>query len=209
MIAVISRAGVTSKAGLRTATPSGASWTPPMWVTSAGGALLDGDGAAVGQGKVDGRGRRGDVEGESVLPGQHRHRVGADLVGGVAVGGDAVGADDDAVDLALAHQVAGHVVADQRHRDAVALQLPGGQPRPLQPGAGLVGEDRDLLAGLDRGADHAEGGAVAGGGQGPGVAVGEDAGTVRDQLLRRGRPAPGCGARPRRRSPAPRPAGAA
>ena len=32
--------------------------------------------------------------------GEHRQRVGADLVGGVAVGGDAVGADDDQVDLA-------------------------------------------------------------------------------------------------------------
>ena len=45
------------------------------------------------------------------------------------------------------------------------LQLPGGEPRALQERAGLVGEDAQRLPGSTRGADHAERGAVAAGGQ--------------------------------------------
>ena len=101
-------------------------------------------------------------------------RVGADLVGDVAVGGDAVGADDDGLDASLAHERAGHVVADDGGGDVVVQQLPGGEAGALQEGAGLVGEDVDLVAALDGGADDAEGGAVAAGGEGAGVAVGED-----------------------------------
>ncbi len=134
----------------------------------------------------------GDVEGEAVLAGQHRHRVGADLVGGVAVGGDAVGADDDAVDLPLAHQVAGHVVADQRDRDVRRCCSSQAVSRaPCSKGRVSSARTAHLLARLDRRADHPEGGAVAGGGQGPGVAVGEDARLRRESAARRVCPWPG------------------
>ena len=64
----------------------------------------------------------------------------------------------------------------------VLEQLPRGEPRPLEPGSGLVGEDGLHLAEANGGADDAEGGAVAGGGEGPGVAVGEDARLGRQQF---------------------------
>ena len=101
-------------------------------------------------------------------------RVGSDLVGGVAVGGDAVGSDDDGLDAALAHEGAGHVVAEDGGGDVVVEELPGGEAGSLEVGAGLVGEDVDLVAALDGGADDSEGGSVAAGGEGSGVAVGED-----------------------------------
>ena len=130
--------------------------------------------APSGGAQIDGRQRRGDVERDVVLARQHGDAVGADLVGGVAVGGDAIGADDDEVDLALAHQRRAHVVGDDGRVDAVAHQLPRGEPRALQERPRLVGEHRDRLAGLDRAADDAERRAVAGRRQRAGVAVGQD-----------------------------------
>ena len=105
---------------------------------------------------------------------QHRDRVGADLVRDVAVRGDAVGADDHQ-SIWPRRMRRRHVVGDDGGLDAVAHQLPGGQPRALQERPRLVGEHRDPLALLDRRADHAERGAVAGGRERAGVAVREDA----------------------------------
>ena len=61
------------------------------------------------------------------------------------------------------------------------MQLPGGEAGALEEGAGLVGEDVDLVAALDGGADDAERGAVAAGGEGAGVAVGEDGAFLREK----------------------------
>ena len=57
---------------------------------------------------------------------------------------------------------------------------------PCRNGPGLVGEDGHALARLDRTTNHAERGAVAGGRQGAGIAVGEDARFVRHDARRRG-----------------------
>ncbi len=76
---------------------------------------------------------------------------------------------------------AGHVVAEDGGGDVVVQQLPGGEAGALEVGAGLVGEDVDLVAALDGGADDAEGGAVAAGGEGAGVAVGEDGAFLREE----------------------------
>ena len=109
-------------------------------------------------------------------PGQHRHRVGADLVGHVAVGGHTVGAHHHRVHAPLLHHVAGHVVGDERHRHLLLAQLPCGEPGALEEGPGLVHEHLfDGLARLLHGAQHPQRGAVTRGGQGTGVAVGEDA----------------------------------
>src|SRR5437879_13704232 len=51
--------------------------------------LLDGNGGARGNGRVDGRERRRHIEGNAVMTSEHGHRVSPDLVGGVAVGRDA------------------------------------------------------------------------------------------------------------------------
>ena len=74
--------------------------------------------------------------------------------------------------------MAGHVVGDEGGGDVVLLQFPDGEARALQERAGFVGEDVDALAGFDGRADDAEGGAVAGGGERAGVAVGEDGAAI-------------------------------
>src|SRR5215204_4630366 len=135
-------------------------------------ALFDGNLVAGGEREVNGRDGRGDVEGDVMLARQHRHHVGADLVGRVAVGGDAVGSDDDAVYLAPLHHVTGHVVGDDGDGNLVLLRLPRGETCALKEGACLVGDDGDTFAGVARAAHHAEGGAVvARGGERARVAV--------------------------------------
>ena len=76
-----------------------------------------------------------------MLAGDDGDAVGSDLVGDVAVGGDAVGTDDDGVDLALAHEAGGHVVAEDGGGDVVVHQLPRGETRALEEGAGFVSID--------------------------------------------------------------------
>ena len=181
MMAVISSCGVTSKAGFQTATPSGAVRVPPTWVTSSGARSSMGIALAVGERWIDRGEGGGDVEGDPVRPGEDRQAVGPDLVGRIAVGGDPVRPDDDQIDLPLLHQKSRHVVRDQRAGDPLPQELPGGQPRPLEDGAGLVGVHMDLLPLFGGRPDHAERRPVTGGGERPGVAVGEDPGPVRDQ----------------------------
>ena len=178
---VTSAAGVTSNAGLTTATPSGAQRSPRKPVTSAAARSSIGIDAAVGHVPVDRRERRGDVERDAVARGEHRQRVGADLVRDVAVGGDAVGADDDQIDLAALHQVPGHVVGDQRDRDRFLHHLPGGEPRALQERPRLVGDHGDALACIAGRAHDAQRRAVTGRRERAGVAVGHDARPVAHQ----------------------------
>ena len=97
----------------------------------AGIALFDGDFPAVGQRKVEGAGRRGDVEGYLVHGGQLRHAVGADFVGHVAVGGDPIGAGHHRLHSPLPHHYRGHRIADQGDLDPALLKLPGSQPGAL------------------------------------------------------------------------------
>ena len=156
--------------------------TPPSVVTSSGARSSMGMASPSGRREIDGGARRDDVEGDAVCVRQDREAVGADLVGDVAVGGDAVGADEDRADAGAAHHVRGHVVGDQRQRDAGALQLPGGEARALQHGARLVHVDVEALAGLVGDEDRRERGAHAGGGERAGVAVGQQRVAVGDQL---------------------------
>ena len=204
MIAVTYFAGVTSNAGLRTCAPSGVSRAAPTCVTSR--SLRSSIGIPLPSGVLRsiGRERRGHVERDAVLLGQHGHAVGADLVRHVAVGGDAVGADDHQIDLTEPHHRAGHVVGDDRRVDAVLDELPRREPRALQKRARLVGQHGDLLALLGGRADDAERRAVAGGRQRPGVAVRQDLSPIQAPGSRRARPSPGSSARPRRESSAPR-----
>ena len=106
--------------------------------------------------QIDGRKRCGDVERDAVAFGEDGDHIRADLIGDVAVCGDAVGADDDGVNAALFHDVAAHVVGDQRDGNVVLHQFPSGQPRTLQIRPRFVGDDGDDLALIDRSANHAE-----------------------------------------------------
>ncbi len=112
---------------------------------------------------------------------EHGDHIGADLVGDIAVGGYPVGADDDRIDLAAGHQVTGHAVGDQCHRDAILREFPRGQPRALQERARFARDDGHALARRHRGADHAERGSVPGGRERPGVAMGQHPRPVVDQ----------------------------
>src|SRR5207245_829019 len=107
---------------------------------------------------------------------QRGERIAVRRAGDAALGddgGDIAGrADDDATDAARGEQRSGGHVGEERDGNVVLKELPRRQARALQPGARLVGEDGDSLPLLDRGADDAERGAVAGGGEAAGVAVG-------------------------------------
>src|SRR4029434_4124915 len=84
-------------------------------------ALFDGNIRACWGGAVNSRERCSHIKRNMVLFGQHRQAVGTDLVGSIAIGSDAVSAYDDQVNLPGMHEIAGHVVRDQRHGDAVTL----------------------------------------------------------------------------------------
>ncbi|HEV2871054.1 MAG TPA: hypothetical protein VG409_06485, partial [Actinomycetota bacterium] len=173
MKAVIRVAGVTSKAGFQTAAASGGQAGPGDRADLGGRALLDLDGGAAGGLGVEAGQRPDHVEGDAVGPGQHGQAVGADLVGGVAVGGHPVAADQHGVDQAAGHGRAGGGVGHHRDRDAGGDQLPGGEAGALEQRPGLGGQHLDRLPGRRLGVDDPEGGAEPGGGQAPGVAVGE------------------------------------
>ena len=106
---------------------------------------------------------------------QDCHAAGADFVGGVPVGGHPVAAHEAGLDPAVLHHHGGHVVADQRHVHPGPVELVAGEAGALEEGAGLAGKDPDAHSPLRRQQEGALGGAVAGGSQGPGVAVGEHA----------------------------------
>jgi hypothetical protein len=138
-------------------------------------ALLDRDLAdAIGDPPVDARRRGGDVERDTVRPGRQRVRVGADLVADVAACGGAVGADQHQVDEPALHQVPAGAVDDDGERDPHLVELPGGQPRALVAGAGLVDPDVDRDAALDRLVDPRQRRPVVDRGEPARVAVGED-----------------------------------
>src|SRR5712692_11919415 len=91
-----------------------------------GGAFFDGNVLAVGDGKIEGGDRGGDVEGDVVLFRKHGHLVGADFVGGVPVGDDAVPAGDDGADFSGFEEMPDHIVGDKRQRNAALVEFPGG-----------------------------------------------------------------------------------
>ena len=114
---------------------------PPRLATSSAARSSIGISRAARDRVVDRRGGRDDVAGHAVRAREHRERVRADLVGGVAVVRDAVGAEHDGVDEPAREQLPGGDVGDQRVRDAVLGQLPGGQAGSLQQRARLVDPD--------------------------------------------------------------------
>ena len=138
-------------------------------------ALLDRDPGAVRSRAVERRRRRDDVERDLVVRGEHGERVCPDLVRRVAVSGDPVGAGDDEVDLAARHERAGGGVGDDGVRDPDPLELPRGEARALEERPRLVDENALEQPALGCGAERADRGAVAAGGEAAGVAVRERA----------------------------------
>ncbi len=114
-MAETSAAGVTSNAGFRAGNRA---------VTSAGSRSSIGMSAPEAVGRVERRRRRDDDERQIVVGGEHRQRVGADLVRGVAVRGDAVGAGDDHVDLPARHERCRRAVRDHGVRDPERPRAP-------------------------------------------------------------------------------------
>ena len=137
-------------------------------------ALLDRDGGAVGRREIHGAGRGADVERDAVTGREDGQGVGPDLVRRIAVRRDPVRPDEDDVHLAAGHQVARGHVGDERVRDAGLGQLPGGQPRALEIGPGLVDPDVDGPVGVVGRLDDPERGPELAAGQRPRIAVGQD-----------------------------------
>ena len=67
------------------------------------------------------------IEGNAVVEGGERLEIGADFVADIAACSGPVSAGDAEIDLPVLHQVTAHIIDDNRMRDAVAVQLPGGQ----------------------------------------------------------------------------------
>ena len=132
--------------------------------------------------EIEGRRRRGDVERHAVLFREHRDRIGSDLVGDVAVRSDPVRPHDHEIDVAGSHEMARHVVGDERDVDAVLHATP--RPSGAHPGERVGSRPRRrriFLPDFDRGAHDAEGGAVTRRRESSRVAVRQDPGSVRDE----------------------------
>src|SRR5580692_2517306 len=134
-------------------------------------AALDRDRRAALDLPVDRRRGQRDVERDVVVARRQRLQVGADLVRDVAAGRRAVGADNAEIDEALAHQLAAGIVDDDRMRDAVLAELPGGQAGALVARTGLVDPDMDRDALIVGAVDRGERGAPVDGGEPPGIAM--------------------------------------
>jgi len=139
-----------------------------------GGALFDVDVGTCWGILVNGGGGGADVEGDAVVSGEDGNAGGADFVGDVAVGGDAVTADEDGVDPTILHDGGCHVVADERDIHASGTEFVGGETCALEEGARFVGVDFEVIAFLVSEVHDGGCGAVFGGGELSGVAVGEE-----------------------------------
>ena len=92
---------------------------------------------------------------------EYRDHVRSDLVRDIAVCSDAIAADDDCVHAAFLHDVTTHVVSDERDRDVVLHQLPGGEASTLKIWTSLIGDHRNMFALIDCTSDHTERGVRA------------------------------------------------
>ena len=142
-----------------------------------GGALFDVDVGTCWGVHVNGGGGGADVEGDTVVFGEDGDAGGADFVGDIAVGGDAVTANEDGVDPAVFHDGGCHVVADECDVHAGGTEFVCGETCALQEGACFVGIDFEVVAFLVAEVHDGGCGAVFGGGELSGVAVGEESHT--------------------------------
>ena len=160
MIAVISSAGVTSKAGLKNSTPSGAVWRAeavgdfaPSRCSIGICAPVASDRSMVLVGAATKNGMR-----------KCRARIATPsvpiLLATSPLAAMRSAPTMTASHLPLLHHRRGHVVADHGDGDAVLLQLVGGDAAALQQRAGLVGEDVEPHALLGADVDRGQGRAV-------------------------------------------------
>ena len=143
--------------------------------------FFNGNGSTIRDRQVDGGQWARHIERDVVALRQHSHHVGPNLVGHIPIGRHAVRADHDRIDFTPAHQVTGHVVGDQRHRDFFLHHLPSRQARALQKWAGLIGNHRNALACLHSRANDTQRRAVPGCRQGARIAMRQNPGAVNQQ----------------------------
>ena len=146
-----------------------------------GRAFLDRDIDSAGRRQVECRQGRGHVEGNRVCAREHGERIRPDLVRHVAIGRNPIRANHDRIDLATRHHGAGRPVRDQRKRNPLACQLPGGEARALQERPRLGGDDTLQLARIRGRSNDTECSPVAPGGQSTRIAVREEARAGLDQ----------------------------
>lgn len=116
-----------------------------------------------------------------MIVGEDGEVVGSDFVGRITISSDAIGTSDDHADAIFAHDLGGHVVADDGDVDARGGQFVGGEARALQEWARFVSEDVEFEVVLVGDIHGRGGGADTAGGQCACVAMGEyaDAGMIR------------------------------
>ena len=139
-----------------------------------GGALFDVDVSTCWGVHVNGRTGGAYVEGNAVVLGEDGNTRCANLVGDVAVGGDTVTADEDGINPAVFHDGGCHVVTDEGDIHAGGTEFVGSEACALQERACLVGVDFKVVAFLVSEIHDGGCGAVFGGGELSGVAVGEE-----------------------------------
>ena len=210
MIALMSSAGVTSKAGLKTGDAAGAVCAAADAAHLGGIALLDDDGGAPWRwwdrwsrrarprrtGCRDGGRARPDRRCRSCWPCRRWRRSGRRPVTTRSTSPRFI------TKAAATSEMSRWGMPSRTSSHAVSRE-------PCMTGRVSSTHTSASLPSLVRRADHAEGRAVSGRGQRAGVAVGQDARLRRHERPRRGRPSRGWRPRPRRGSPAPPRAGAA
>src|SRR6516164_5552206 len=128
-------------------------------------APLDRDCVATLNLPVDGRRGECHIERDVVVAGGQRLCIGADLVRDIAARGGAIGANNTQVYEPFAHHVAGGVVDDDRVRDTMLGELPGGEPGALVARPRLVDPNMNRNAVVMRAVDRSERGSPIDGGQ--------------------------------------------
>lgn len=102
----------------------------------------------VSNGPVDRCGRQCDIEGNAVVVCGEGFEVGPYLVRNVAAARCSVGACNHNIDHAVLHQMAARIVDDQRVRNIIGRQLPGGELRALIARPGFIDPDVNVHATL-------------------------------------------------------------
>ena len=139
-----------------------------------GGSLFDVDVGTCWGVHVNGGGGGADIEGDAIVFGEDGDTRCADFVCDVAIGGDAVAADEDSVDPTVFHDGGCHVVADECDIHASGTEFVCGEACALQEGARFVGVDFEVVAFFVPQVHDGGCGAVFGGGELSGIAVGEE-----------------------------------
>ena len=146
-----------------------------------GRALLNGNVLALFKVHVNGGRGSQHIKGHAIVFSQNGHAGRTDFVARIAVGRNAVTAHKHRVYPPVFHHLRGHVVANEGRIHPIGHHLKGGQACALQQRPGFIAEHLKIHAPFPAQMNGSQRRAVPGGGQLPGVAVGQNAVPVLEQ----------------------------